>query len=67
MVNNAPQNNISQQDESEESISLVALLENPDPDFDVVVEKRGADVRGRIRRAIDELRPAPPNSDSRRA
>lgn len=67
MRSDEPQNGNSQQDESVESISLVALLENPDPDFDVVVDRRSADIRGRIKRAFDELRPAPPDRESKQA
>ena len=67
MVYDEPQNDNSQQDETVESIPLVALLENPDPDFNVVVEKRSQHIPGRIERATDENRPAPPNPESKQA
>lgn len=67
MVNDEPQNDNSQQGESVESIPLVALLENPDPDFNVVVEKPSKDMPGRIEPATDENRPAPPNPESEQA
>ena len=52
------QNYNSQTGELVQSISLVDLLENPDPDFDVVVERRSRDMRGWIKRAADAIRPA---------
>ena len=67
MVYDEPQNDNSQQGETVESIPLVALLENPDPDFDVVVTKRSKDIPGRIEPATDENRPAPPNPESKQA
>ena len=67
MVYDEPQNDNSQQDETVESIPLVALLENPDPDFNVVVEKRSQHIPGRIEPATDENRPAPPNPESKQA
>ena len=68
MLSYEPRNNNSQQAESVELIPLAPLLENADPDFDVVVERRNASIRGRIKRAIDELRPSPPpNPESKRA
>ncbi len=67
MVNDEPQNDNSQQGESVESIPLVALLENPDPDFNVVVERRSQDVPGRIELGTDENRPAPAKTESKQA
>ena len=67
MVNDEPQNDNSRQDESVESIPLATLLENPDPDFDVVVTKRSQHIPGRKERATDENRPAPPNPESKQA
>lgn len=58
MVGDEPQNDNSQPVESVESIPLATLLENPDPDFDVVVERRSRDMPGRIERAINGNRPA---------
>ena len=67
MVNDEPQNDSSQQVESVESLSLAALLENPDPDFDVVVTQRSQHVPSRIERATDENRPAPPYPESKQS
>lgn len=65
MVNDEPQNDNSQQGETVESITLASLLENPDPDFDVVVAQRSQEVPNRIERATDENLPAPPNAESK--
>ncbi len=65
MVNDEPQDDNSQQGESVESITLASLLENPDPDFDVVVTQRSRDVPGRIELATNENRPAPPKTESK--
>lgn len=59
-----PQDNSSQQAESVELIPLAPLLENPDPDFDVVVEKRSRDFPGRIERSTDVNRPAAPKPEN---
>lgn len=67
MINDEPQNNSSQQAESVELIPLAPLLENPDPDFDVVVEKRSRHILGRREPAAVESRPASQNSDSKQA
>ena len=61
MVNDETQNDNGQQSELVESIPLATLLENPDPDFDVIVEKRSKDHGSQIERARDENRPAPPS------
>ena len=67
MVNDEPKNNNIQQGETVESITLAALLENPDPDFDVVVARRSKDMPGRLERATDDNRAAPPNPESKQA
>ena len=67
MVNNEPQNDSSQQGESVESLSLAPLLEDPDPDFDVVVARRSRDMFGRIERAINGDGPAPPKPESKQS
>jgi len=67
LVNDEPKNNNSQQGETVESITLAALLENPDPDFDVVVARRGNGHAGRLERATDDKRAAPPNPESKQA
>ena len=64
MVNDETQNDNGQQSELVESIPLATLLENPDPDFDVIVEKRSKDYGSQIERAIDENRPAPPKPEN---
>ena len=66
MVNDEPQNDNSQQGESVESITLASLLENPDPDFDVVVTQRSRNTPGRIELATDGDRPAPPKPERRK-
>ncbi len=65
MVDDEPQNNNSQQDETVESITLASLLENPDPDFDVVVTLRSRNAPGRLERAKEAIRPAPPNGENK--
>ena len=60
MVNDKPQNDNSRQVEWVELIPLAPLLENPDPDFDVVAERRSKDMPGWIEQATDGNRPAPP-------
>ena len=64
MVNDEPSNNNSEQAESIELIPLAPLLENPDPDFDVVVTKGSHDISGRIELATDDARP---NLESKQA
>ncbi len=61
MRSDEPQNNNSQQGESVEFVPLAPLLENPDPDFDVVVAQRNREAPGRIEPAKEENRPAPAN------
>ena len=67
MVNDKPQNDNSQQGESVESIPLADLLENPDPDFNVVVTQRSQDIPSRIELGTDENRPAPPKTENKQA
>ena len=67
MVNDEPQDDSSQQGEFVESITLASLLENPDPDFDVVVERRSRDMPERIERGIDRSRPVPPKPENNQA
>ncbi|MDE2748569.1 MAG: hypothetical protein OXI34_06370 [Chloroflexota bacterium] len=67
MVNDEPQKDTSQQGEFVESITLASLLENPDPDFNVVVEKRSRDVLGRIEQATEGNRPLPPKPQNKQA
>lgn len=67
MVNDEPQNNNKQQTESVEFIPLAPLLENPDPDFDVVVVKRSKDLPGRIEYSTGESSPAPPKPENKQA
>ncbi|MDE2777649.1 MAG: hypothetical protein OXI77_17110 [Chloroflexota bacterium] len=64
MVIDEPQNDSSQQGEFVESITLASLLENPDPDFDVVVAKFSKEMPGGIERAPGETRPAPPKTEN---
>ena len=59
MVNDEPQNDNSQQVDSVESLSLAALLADPDPDFDVLITQRSQHVPGRIEQAKDENGPSP--------
>jgi hypothetical protein len=66
LVNDELQNNNSQQGETVESITLASLLENPDPDFDVVVAQRSREALNRIERATDENRPAPPKAERKK-
>ena len=65
MDNDEPQNDNSQQVDSVESLSLAALLADPDPDFDVLITQRSQHIPGRIERAIDKYRPAPPKQESK--
>ena len=67
MVSDEPQNNNSHQGESVESITLASLLENPDPDFDVVVKRRVKDKPGWLERAKEAIRPSPPNGENKQA
>ena len=67
MLNDEPQNDNSQQSESVELIPLAPLLENPDPDFDVVVERRSKDRLDRIELATEENRRAPHNPENKQA
>ena len=60
MVDDEPQNDSGQQSEWVESIPLATLLENPDPDFDVVVEKRSNDIPGRTEYGTDGTPRRPP-------
>ncbi len=59
MVNDDPKNDNSQQADTVELIPLAPLVENPDPDFDVVVERRGRNFRSWFKRVADGVRPAP--------
>ncbi len=65
MFNDEPQNDNSQQGETVESITLASLLENPDPDFDVVVTQRSSVLPRRIELATDD-KPPPPSKTERR-
>ena len=67
MVSDDPQNDNNQQHELVESIPLAPLLENPDPDFDVVVERRSRDLPGWVKRAADAIRPAPSKPENKQS
>lgn len=67
MLSDEPQNNNSQQGESVEFIPLAPLLENPDPDFDVVVNRRVKDKPGWLERAKEAIRPTPPKGENKQA
>ena len=60
---NDPQNDNNQQSEAVESILLASLLENPDPDFDVVVAQRSKNVPRRVELAEQDAPPAPPKPE----
>ena len=67
MLSDEAQNNNSQQGESVEFIPLAPLLENPDPDFDVVVKRPVKDRPGWLERVIEVIRPTPPKGENRQA
>lgn len=58
------QNDNNQQGETVESITLASLLENPDPDFDVVVTQRSSVLPRRLERATEAN---PPNTENKQA
>ena len=63
MLGDDPQNDNNHQGETVESIPLAALLENPDPDFDVVVVQRSKDLSSRREFAAEDYPPPPPKSE----
>ncbi len=65
MANEERQNDNSQQSESVEFIPLATLLENPDPDFDVVIPRRNASFARRAVQALSEIRSALTNTENK--
>ena len=64
MNNDEPQNDNNEQAETVELIPLAPLLEDPDPDFDVVIERRGRDFLSRFKRATAHSAPGALNTES---
>ena len=64
MVNDEPQHDNNQEGELVELIPLKPLIEDPDPDFDVVITERSQFFPSLFKRRRDKSRPAAPKPES---
>lgn len=64
MVSDEPQHDNNQHSELVELIPLKPLLENPDPDFDVVITERSQFLPSLFKRRTVKNRPAAPKPEN---